>query len=110
MTIIEKRVRSHYTSFSHLFLYITQHCQLKCRHCYMGDRLCSPIQMSCDVIENTLRRSKNLGANVVTIIGGEPIHPKYSGDRCSPKEAKSPHLEACLCQSTKVLRLPSRPL
>ena len=31
--------RIHYRNFHNIFLYVTERCQLRCGHCYMGDRL-----------------------------------------------------------------------
>ena len=40
--------RYHYERFKYVFLYITERCQLKCRHCYMGGRLDEKKEMDQD--------------------------------------------------------------
>lgn len=71
--------RVHYSSFHNLFLYVTEDCQLSCRHCYMGQRLARKSLMSLEVAESVLRACRNLGSRYVTILGGEPtLHPELA--------------------------------
>lgn len=64
--------------FQSIFLYITEKCQLKCRHCYLGWRLKRGGMMSCDQIIAHLNIWKQLGAKKICFIGGEPtLHPKF---------------------------------
>ncbi|WP_220040648.1 hypothetical protein, partial [Streptomyces tateyamensis] len=37
-----------------LFLYITEKCQLRCKHCYMGDRLDAERRMTPAMVEDIL--------------------------------------------------------
>lgn len=60
-----------------IFLYITERCQLRCRHCYMGDRLQSPREMSLDEITELLKYFKTIGHYKLYLLGGEPLlHPE----------------------------------
>lgn len=56
-----------------IFLYITERCQLRCRHCYMGDRLYHPKEMSYEQIEEILKYFKTLGHYKLYLLGGEPL-------------------------------------
>ncbi|HEV2121298.1 MAG TPA: radical SAM protein [Chloroflexota bacterium] len=60
-----------------LFLYITEKCQLRCQHCYMGERLDRERRMSPDHVQGLLRYLKTVhGQYKVYILGGEPTtHP-----------------------------------
>ncbi len=60
-----------------IFLYITEKCQLRCRHCYMGDRLYRPQEMDFDEIVKILKYFKTLGHYKLYLLGGEPLlHPR----------------------------------
>lgn len=61
-----------------LFLYITHKCQLRCDHCYMGDRLDNEIRMSPSKVEEILSGLRVLyGQYKVYLLGGEPTtHPE----------------------------------
>jgi MoaA/NifB/PqqE/SkfB family radical SAM enzyme len=70
------RTRVHYHAFSHVFLYITEQCQLRCEHCYMGDRLNRGLVMPYEKAINIVRHCRRLGAAYITFLGGEPtLHP-----------------------------------
>ncbi|MCA3080354.1 MAG: radical SAM protein [Rhodocyclaceae bacterium] len=75
-----------------LFLYITEKCQLRCKHCYMGDRLERESYMSLEMISDILRTLKSLyGQYKVYLLGGEPtLHPKFNEviDVCRSHEYK----------------------
>lgn len=62
-----------------LFLYITEKCQLRCKHCYMGDRLERESFMSLDMIRSVLETVQTLyGQYKVYLLGGEPtLHPDF---------------------------------
>jgi radical SAM protein with 4Fe4S-binding SPASM domain len=62
-----------------LFLYITEQCQLRCKHCYMGSRLERESVMSLDMIDDVLRLLQTLyGQYKVYLLGGEPtLHPQF---------------------------------
>ncbi|TSC95358.1 MAG: radical SAM domain-containing protein [Parcubacteria group bacterium Athens1014_10] len=60
-----------------IFLYITERCQLRCRHCYMGDRLSNPKEMSLEKIIKILNYFKVIGHYKLYLLGGEPLlHPQ----------------------------------
>lgn len=60
-----------------LFLYITERCQLRCRHCYMGGRLETERRMSPQYVQEVLSCLRILyGQYKVYLLGGEPTtHP-----------------------------------
>lgn len=61
-----------------LFLYITETCQLKCKHCFMGGRLDNPQSMTMQYALTIARKFKELGTKEITIIGGEPtLHDDF---------------------------------
>lgn len=71
--------RYHYGRFKYVFLYITENCQLRCKHCYMGNRLNEKREMEVETIRNILKTCKRMGTTHVTILGGEPtLHRKFS--------------------------------
>ena len=59
-----------------IFLYITEKCQLRCKHCYMGNRLYKPQEMNFRKIIKILKYFKTLGHYKLYLLGGEPLlHP-----------------------------------
>lgn len=67
-----------YGRFRNLYLYITNACQLRCEHCYMGERLDEAQRMSLDQSLGTLHYMRKMGSSKLTILGGEPtLHPDY---------------------------------
>ena len=67
-----------YGRFRNVYLYITEACQLRCQHCYMGERLGRALKMSLPQIISTLGTWRRLGGSKLTILGGEPtLHPDY---------------------------------
>jgi radical SAM protein with 4Fe4S-binding SPASM domain len=67
-----------YGRFRNVYLYITEACQLRCEHCYMGERLDRALKMPYDVVMNTLTTWRQMGGSKLTILGGEPtLHPDY---------------------------------
>lgn len=68
--------RVHYRSFHNIFLYITEHCQLRCGHCYMGSRLERGLVLSYEDACKITQLCRRIGAEYITFIGGEPtLHP-----------------------------------
>jgi len=64
--------------FQSAFVYITENCQLRCKHCYLGDRLKRGGQMPIQQIIKHLNLWKGLGTNRICLIGGEPtLHPDF---------------------------------
>lgn len=68
-----------YGRFRNVYLYITERCQLRCEHCYLGERLDRALKMPLPQIIDTLRVWRQMGGSKVTILGGEPtLHPQYA--------------------------------
>jgi len=71
------RSRIHYKRFHNIYLYITERCQLRCGHCYMGDRLERGLMLSYEEAAGIIERSRALGGEYITFLGGEPtLHPE----------------------------------
>ncbi|MGH3281604.1 MAG: radical SAM protein [Trebonia sp.] len=71
--------RVEYGRFRNVYVYISEACQLRCQHCYMGERLNSARKMTLPQIEQTLTAWWRMGGSKVTILGGEPtLHPGYT--------------------------------
>jgi MoaA/NifB/PqqE/SkfB family radical SAM enzyme len=67
-----------YGRFRNVYLYITEACQLRCEHCYMGERLDRALKMPYEAVMNTLTTWRQMGGEKLTILGGEPtLHPDY---------------------------------
>lgn len=74
----ERIDRIAYGRFRNVYLYITEACQLRCEHCYMGERLDRALKMPLPKIVETLATWRRLGGSKLTILGGEPtLHPDY---------------------------------
>jgi len=70
--------RVEYGRFRNVYLYISEACQLRCQHCYMGERLDSAKKMTLTQIEKNLMAWRLMGGSKVTILGGEPtLHPDF---------------------------------
>ena len=70
------RSRVHYKRFHNIYLYITEKCQLRCGHCYMGDRLERALNLPFDKAAQIMSYSRKLGGEYITFLGGEPtLHP-----------------------------------
>lgn len=67
-----------YGRFRNVYVYITEACQLRCEHCYMGERLDRALRMPYDAVMRTLTTWRQMGGSKLTILGGEPtLHPDY---------------------------------
>ncbi|MBF6084263.1 radical SAM protein [Nocardia cyriacigeorgica] len=67
-----------YGRFRNVYLYITEACQLRCEHCYMGERLDRALKLPLPAIVDTLSTWRKLGGSKVTLLGGEPtLHPYF---------------------------------
>ena len=67
-----------YGRFRNVYLYITEACQLRCEHCYMGERLDRALKMPYPAVMRTLTTWRQMGGSKLTILGGEPtLHPDY---------------------------------
>ncbi len=68
-------------SLTQLYFYLTEGCNLACRHCWLapkydpqGDRSSS---LPVELFENAIREAKVLGLQRVKLTGGEPLlHPQ----------------------------------
>jgi len=70
------RSRIHYKRFHNIYLYITERCQLRCGHCYMGDRLERGLMLDYADAAGIIERARTLGGEYITFLGGEPtLHP-----------------------------------
>lgn len=71
--------RLEYGRFRNVYLYITEACQLRCEHCYMGERLDRALKMSLPQIAEWLTTWRRMGGSKLTILGGEPtLHPGFT--------------------------------
>jgi|HubBroStandDraft_1064217.scaffolds.fasta_scaffold55540_2 radical SAM protein with 4Fe4S-binding SPASM domain len=74
----ERIDRVAYGRFRNVYLYITEACQLRCEHCYMGERLERALKLPLPRIAATLATWRRLGGSKLTILGGEPtLHPDF---------------------------------
>lgn len=72
----EKRIE--YGRFRNVYLYITEVCQLRCSHCYMGERLDLARVMPLEKVRKTLALWRQMGGSKLTLLGGEPTtHPQF---------------------------------
>lgn len=70
--------RIKYGRFRNVYLYITENCQLRCGHCYMGERLERATVMPLEKIENLMVQWRKMGGSKLSILGGEPTtHPDF---------------------------------
>lgn len=61
-----------------LFYYITYRCNLRCKHCYIGNHLLSEKDASLQDIKHWLKSYENAGTQEIILLGGEPtLHPNY---------------------------------
>jgi MoaA/NifB/PqqE/SkfB family radical SAM enzyme len=64
--------------FKNIYIYITEKCQLHCKHCYLGERLKRAATMPIDQIYHNLDIWRALGGSKLCILGGEPtLHPQF---------------------------------
>jgi MoaA/NifB/PqqE/SkfB family radical SAM enzyme len=66
------RTRVHYRRFHNIYLYITERCQLRCGHCYMGDRLERALELPYAKAASIIDYCRRLGGTYITFLGGEP--------------------------------------
>lgn len=103
------RSRIHYRTFHNIFLYITEQCQLRCNHCYMGDRLDRGLSISYDKIEKIMTHCRKLGAKYITFVGGEPtLHPELSKIvKCAKSIGYDKvHIDTNGLNATKLMNIP----
>jgi len=74
----ETHERISYGRFRNVYLYINEKCQLRCGHCYMGDRLERALTMPMSEVEKALLFWRRMGGSKLTILGGEAtLHPHF---------------------------------
>ena len=74
----ERIEKIEYGRFRNVYLYITEKCQLRCGHCYMGKRLESGVMMPKEKVFSTLQFWRKMGGSKLSILGGEPtLHPDF---------------------------------
>ena len=66
-----------------LYFYLTEGCNLACRHCWMGPRFDATGDqyptLPVELFETAIREAKPLGLNGVKLTGGEPLlHPHFT--------------------------------
>ncbi len=67
-----------YGRFRNVYLYITDKCQLRCSHCYMGERLDVARSMPYDLVCRNIKLWRRMGGSKLSILGGEPtLHPRF---------------------------------
>ena len=82
-----------YGRFRNVYLYITEACQLRCEHCYMGERLERALKMPLPQIVETLATWRRMGGSKLTILGGEPtLHPDYCASIRAAKQLGYEHV------------------
>lgn len=61
---------------THLDVYLNLNCNLRCKHCFVGNELEKKINFEKKSLYNLLEYSKNKGVDKLTFLGGEPtIYP-----------------------------------
>jgi radical SAM protein with 4Fe4S-binding SPASM domain len=69
-------IKSSFPSLRYLELQITDKCNLRCRHCYIGDK--GSIELSSDSIRAILQEFEEMQGLRVLITGGEPLlHSRF---------------------------------
>ncbi len=66
-----------------LYFYLTEGCNLACRHCWMGPRFDATGNhyptLPVELFETAIREAKPLGLSGVKLTGGEPLlHPHFT--------------------------------
>src|SRR5450756_565917 len=66
-----------------LYFYLTEGCNLACRHCWMGPRFDATGNhyptLPVELFETAIREAKPLGLTGVKLTGGEPLlHPHFT--------------------------------
>lgn len=63
----------------HLFVSLTQECNLRCKHCYLGSkRLENPVSFTYNKMKRIMAYFSSLGTTRITFLGGEPtLHKDF---------------------------------
>lgn len=78
----KKSTGMHYT-INTLYFYLTEGCNLACRHCWLGPRFDATgtryPTLAVEAFETAIREAKPLGLSGVKLTGGEPLlHPHFT--------------------------------
>lgn len=69
--------RAYSKRFHNIYLFITERCQLRCGHCYMGERLERGEYMDFEKAKKIISYCHRMGAEFLTFVGGEPtLYPR----------------------------------
>jgi len=61
---------------NHLDLYLNYHCNLRCNHCFVGEKLEKRVEFEISEVRKILEYSRSCGATSVSLLGGErTIYP-----------------------------------
>ena len=79
----QKRKQAKTHPLNTLYFYLTEGCNLACRHCWMGPRFDARGKdyptLPVEVFETAIREAKPLGLSGVKLTGGEPLmHPDFT--------------------------------
>lgn len=74
-------MKTNLPSLSHLYLYLTEGCNLACKHCWINPPLDSEENhhafLAVELIQKAINEAKPLGLNSLKLTGGEPLmHPQ----------------------------------
>lgn len=70
--------QSGHNCFTNVYIYITEQCQLRCKHCYLGQRLTNSLIMPKEKVFDLLEKIHILGGKKLSILGGEPtLHKDF---------------------------------
>lgn len=58
--------------FENLYIYVTNRCNMFCKHCYLGNRLIEREEMPLETVKAHLKFWKQLGSKKICFLGGEP--------------------------------------
>ncbi len=65
-------IHQDFRQFEHLYLFVTEECQLRCHHCYMGSRLERAATLDLITAKRIVDHFFNLGTRSIVLVGGEP--------------------------------------
>jgi MoaA/NifB/PqqE/SkfB family radical SAM enzyme len=76
---VDQRFRDYFTDLHQVFLYITDDCNLRCRHCLYKPLLANDSQIPLPTALGLITTFRKMGATKLTIMGGEPT--RYGHDQ-----------------------------
>ena len=70
-------IRAYSGRFNNIYFFVTERCQLRCDHCYMGDRLEHGSSFLADDAIHAIGFWRRMGGRFLTFVGGEPtLYPR----------------------------------